>query len=313
MHQTGRDGVVSDEENYRGRMDRYDAFIAKEPIINHDAGILLLDPQFKLPHSSPYYLTSSHSWRDQHYSTPKARTSHGSNRKTYLDYLKNVFTNNTSLLVATQNEPFLILEYIYRLAASHWLVMNEYINRELATIEYILEQEDPGFQDLETYIKDLYVHRRRCTKYHDLIKQAKEQCVKRGQNSWPKDTPSPLAADHSKSLEDDFSFCLFKIRETANRIEKSINLLTALVTIGEGKQGLDENRGLAWLSLLATIFLPFSTVATILAMQGSYAPGGGQFWIFWVVAIPLTASVVAVFLYAKELRRHLKKIMARIS
>lgn len=58
--------------------------------------------------------------------------------------------------------------------ASNWIVINEYVNRELATIEYILEKEEPTFRDLEIYLKDLYIYRRRVTRYHELITQAKE-------------------------------------------------------------------------------------------------------------------------------------------
>jgi Mg2+ and Co2+ transporter CorA len=140
----------------------------------------------------------------------------------------------------------------------------------------------------------LYIYRRRCTRYHELITEAKEQCSHGGQKSWLTAIPSELALEHSKNIEGDFIFLQSKTERTAQRIEKNINLLTALVAIGEGKQGLDENHGISRLSLLAAIFLPFSTVAAILSMQGEYAPGQSAFWLFWAVAIPLWAVVIGV-------------------
>jgi Mg2+ and Co2+ transporter CorA len=95
-------------------------------------------------------------------------------------------------------------------------------------------------------------------------------------------------------MEEDFIYLQVKVQKTAQRIEKNINLLTALVAIGEGKQALDENHGVARLNLLATVFLPFSTVAAILGMQGNYAPGAEIFWLFWAVSIPLTGFIVGI-------------------
>ena len=193
-----------------------------------------------------------------------------------------------------KSDCFLILGDIYRLAASNWIVINEYVNRELATIEYILEKEEPTFLDLEVYLKDLYIYRRRVTRYHELITQAKEQCTARGQQSWSRDETSKLAAADAKDMEGDFIYLQHKVVGTSGRIEKNINLLTALVSIGEGKQALDENRGIARLSLLATVFLPFSTVATIFSIQGGYGPGQSTFWLFWAIAIPLTVFVLGL-------------------
>lgn len=193
-----------------------------------------------------------------------------------------------------RSDPFLLLGDVYRLVASKWIIINEYINRELATTEYILEKEEPGFRDLEVYLKDLYIYRRRCTRYHELITEAKEQCSSRGQKSWATAPPSEVGIEHSNDVEGDFIFLQAKNERTAQRIERNINLLTALVAIGEGKQALDENHGISRLSLLAAIFLPFSTVATILSMQGNYAPGQGAFWVFWVVAVPLCGFIVGI-------------------
>jgi len=59
----------------------------------------------------------------------------------------------------------------------------------------------------------------------------------------------------------------------SQRVEKNTRLLTAPLSIWEGKQTLAENHGIARLSVLAMIFLP---VAAILVMQGSFAHGVGN-------------------------------------
>lgn len=215
-----------------------------------------------------------------------------SNHEALARHLGERFSNNPSLLESAKSDCFLILGDVYRLVASNWIVINEYVNRELATIEYILEKEEPTFRDLEVYLKDLYIYRRRVTRYHELITQAKEQCTTRGQQSWSHDQTSAISLEHAKDMEADFIYLQDKVLATSRRIEKNIDLLTALVSIGEGKQALGENHALARLSLLATVFLPFSTVATIFSIQGGYGPGEGKFWLFWVIAVPLTGLVI---------------------
>lgn len=221
---------------------------------------------------------------------------HSSNREAIVCHLKEQFNTNSLLRSTAQSDCFFVLGNLYQLAASNWIVINEYINRELTTIEYTLEREEPSFRDLEIYLKDLYIHRRRVTRYHELITETKDQCTRCGQRSWPRNLTSSVAAEQALDREDDFSNLQLWIQWTAQRIEKNIKLLTALVAIGEGKQGLAENHGIARLSLLAMVFLPFSSVATILGMQGNFAPGDGKFWLFWVVAVSLTAFVVGAFL-----------------
>lgn len=167
-----------------------------------------------------------------------------SNQKSFLQHLKRRFEANESLLTAAKSDPFFILGDLYRIVASNWVIVNEYINRELSTIENILEMEEPGFLDLEVYLKDLYVYRRRCIKYDELITEAKEQCSSRGQKVWRQDLGSDLSAEQGKGLEQDFISLQSKALMTLQRIEKNMNLLTALVAIGEGKQQLKENHGI---------------------------------------------------------------------
>ena len=180
--------------------------------------------------------------------------------------------SSNSLCNTARLDCFYVLGDLYQLAASNWITINEYINREITTIEYKLEREEPDFSHLEIYLKDLYIHRRRITRYQEIISETKDQCNKRGPRAWPQDSTSDVAAEQARDWENDFANLQSWFCGTAQRIEKNIRLLTALVAIGEGKQGIAENHGIARLSLLAMVFLPFSSVATILSMQGNFAP-----------------------------------------
>jgi Mg2+ and Co2+ transporter CorA len=183
------------------------------------------------------------------------------------------------------------------------MVTHEYINRELATIEYILEKEEPGIQDLETYLKDLYGYRRRYTMYYNLLGEAKQQCQRRGQQNWRRSSTSDAAIAQAKDLEEDFTHLQSKMQLTGQRTEKNLNLLKSLVAISEGKHSVQENHRMAQITLVAAVFLPFSTVAAILGMQGTFAPGAEAFWVFWAVAIPLTLFIILTFVIYNSIER----------
>jgi Mg2+ and Co2+ transporter CorA len=179
---------------------------------------------------------------------------------------------------------------------------NEYITRELANIELQLEETESTFQELELRLKELYIIRRRCNKYRELVTEAVLQCKQRGKALWPSSRPAPdgnadaitFAESHAQELEGDLQYVLDHIAVNISRVEKNIKLLTALVTISEGRQGLQESRGIALLTLVAATFLPTETVATILGLQTRYSPGASKFWVLWAVALPLTVLVFSI-------------------
>lgn len=220
---------------------------------------------------------------------------HATNREAFLPHSKERLSTVENHSWASR-DCFFMLGDLFQFTASNWVVINEYVNWEITSIEYKPEREEAGFRDLEIYLKDLYLHRRRVTRYYELINDTKDQIKRRGPQAWPQDITSEIAAEQTRDLEDDFTNLQVWFKATSSRNEKNVRLLTALVAIGGGKQGLAENHGIARLSLLAMVFLPFSSVATILGMQGNFAPSDRKFWLFWAVGISLSLFVISVFL-----------------
>jgi len=229
-------------------------------------------------------------------------------------HLEERFTREPSLLEAAQSNCFLVIGDIYRTVASNWVVIDSYINRELATVEYILEKEEPDIRQLEIYLKEMYMHRRRCNKYCELIEEAKQQCHDKGQSSWPRtsDAASSAVRKLAQDLEQDFVYLLAKTHGTALRTQKTIQLLTALVSIAGGKQAINENHGIGRLSLLAMVFLPFSTVGTILGIQTTYGPGQSTFWLFWTISISLTVFILTIASLYDKIGESLYRPLSRL-
>jgi Mg2+ and Co2+ transporter CorA len=225
-------------------------------------------------------------------------------------------------LKSCATDPFLTLYEGYRIIASEWLVVNEYVKRQLINIERHLEKKDlkeSTFQELEQHLKELYRIRRRCQKDHELVVEAASQCEKRGQYLWPCSSGTSggnpgafgFAEKHAQNLENDFEYVLSNMNSTISRIQKDINLLMALVSISEGSQSLQENRGISFLTLMATIFLPCEAVASVLGIQTQYAPGARYFWILWAVALPLTILIMTIYFLYQTVSLRLNQFWAK--
>lgn len=199
---------------------------------------------------------------------------------------------------------FTLLHPLYTLIAHEWNVSHTYMLQELHTIDFKLEVTDPTFSGLEIHLKQLYAHRRRCLKYYDFITEAREQCRTGGQRSWHPVPGVVPRSETSQDLERDFEKLQFDTRAMETRIDKTIDILAALIDIGGGKQSLIESKGISRLTLFATTFIPASTVATILGIEQPFAPGAAAFWVFWAVAIPLTVAAFGI-VYSASLQNYL--------
>ena len=120
-----------------------------------------------------------------------------------------------------------------------------------------------------------------------------------------------FAEKHARNLEDDFKYVLSNMSTTISRIEKDISLLMALVAISGGRQGLEENRGISFLTLVAMFFLPCETMASVLGIQTQYAPGARYFWMLWAVALPLTVLVITIFFLYPTVSSKLSQIWTK--
>ena len=64
----------------------------------------------------------------------------------------------------------------------------------------------------------------------------------------------------------------------------------------------DAQQSLNRLAYLGGIFLPFSIVAAIFSMGQEFAAGMPLFYLYWVISLPLSLSVIAT-IYADTIRR----------
>ena len=169
------------------------------------------------------------------------------------------------------------------------------VYRDLDLIKRKLEAI-PSFDTAEKLLNDLFRYQQNCTQYQKQMAETQDEFIELG-----------LAI--RLPAEADFEHLQRGFSRLAEVTDRNIKLLTDLTAIKEAQQGLDENHGITRLTHIATLYLPFSTVAAVLAMPDGFAPGAAMFWVYWVASAVLSALVLILVV----LHRPLQSWWARIS
>ena len=212
-------------------------------------------------------------------------------------------SQDPSLFRASVEDPFILVRDLLKIMASEWTVVLKYIERELVTIETCLEKQNPSLYDLEAQLTDLFIHRRRAERYRDLIVETRRWCASQGQESWPRSAGNGAPSSIALDLAEDYEAVERMVERNCERIDRNEELLTAEVAVAKGKRNVSKSDSMAKLAILATIFLPFSTIASVLNMNESFAPGQMDFWIFWATAIPANAAIFLVYAVFEVMKR----------
>ncbi|KAK7705053.1 hypothetical protein SLS57_010250 [Botryosphaeria dothidea] len=73
------------------------------------------------------------------------------------------------------------------------------------------------------------------------------------------------------------------------QVQQLLEIYAGRAAVGESFLANQQARHVGQLTTLATILVPFTVVAGIFSMSGSFAAGESHFWVFWVVAVPISA------------------------
>jgi Mg2+ and Co2+ transporter CorA len=189
--------------------------------------------------------------------------------------------------------PLVILQNLHWIIASEWLCVTIYMERELNTIEWRLENEKTSLEGFEFYLEKLFTMRRRISKYKSLVDDHFQSCLSHTPKSWytsGQTPPRPQGGIGSSfhevysSIQRDIEHVQSLIQRNADRITETVTLITSLMSVLEGKTALKQNQRLGLLTIFATLALPFNAAAAIFSVQTEFGPGGKQFGVFWEVA-----------------------------
>jgi Mg2+ and Co2+ transporter CorA len=95
-------------------------------------------------------------------------------------------------------------------------------------------------------------------------------------------------------LLQDYKHLLNGVQEAGQRLENMLPVVTSLVQIADARHSFAETANINRLTILALVFVPLSFVSSLFSMNPENTPGSPYFWVYFVVAIPLTALVFLV-------------------
>ncbi|KAF7509306.1 hypothetical protein GJ744_008200 [Endocarpon pusillum] len=161
-------------------------------------GLILVDPpfqatgvQFTAPHAPitqadgalsteiKRWLGSDKRWRHRLYWSAETLPPPISIRAPLVSILARELSASVERRAQVLHSPFTALQGLYQAVASEWLLVDEYVGRELETIAFMLEHGEQKLHTLQAFLKDLFAMKRRWTRYMELVQDTLRQCKNR--------------------------------------------------------------------------------------------------------------------------------------
>ncbi|KAJ6114369.1 hypothetical protein N7486_000147 [Penicillium sp. IBT 16267x] len=95
-----------------------------------------------------------------------------------------------------------------------------------------------------------------------------------------------------RAAERDLQAILSELDRHESRVDNLVGIVTDSINLSSAMRSLHDARFGLQLSIVGAVFFPITLVAAIFSMGGDYSPGSKDFWIPWVVAIPLVTILI---------------------
>lgn len=228
--------------------------------------------------------------------------------------------DNEAMIKSAIENPVNTTNYVLKVVAYHWTNLLELILLTMNQAEFVADEGrhpenfmgDPGAQTKlfatnnyklwKKQISQLYVgiwyfniFRRRMAFYEDDLDLAIEALNPRSDAS---DLPEAL-----KGASIDFQTLQARLRLYKARADMLASTADEIVNLRSAAKSLDDSAFNLRLAIFAAIVFPGTFIAALFGMSDGYKPGDEQFWIFWVVSVPLIALMIPIIVGGSWLQK----------
>ncbi|KAH6708817.1 hypothetical protein BKA61DRAFT_659619 [Leptodontidium sp. MPI-SDFR-AT-0119] len=273
-------------------------------------GVVLLDPAFEVDDpGKALYGTRRESVYRSFVTNPQpfeAQERDIDSRDSYRDSIVHYLVH-CQTAGAGYRHPLLILQGLARIITSEWLVVNTYVERDLNNIEWTLETENVTLEVFEGFIKRLFILRRRIGKYKTLVDDQLLLFQQQMPDSWAIESITDTESGVFNGMKGDLVQVQNAIGRNAGRVSQTLELITSIMSVREGESSIVQNQTLGFLTILATVALPFNTIATIVGLQTKYAPGEAKWGTYMIAsstAVGIIGTIYFLFRLYMWLRGH---------
>lgn len=174
--------------------------------------------------------------------------------------------------------------YPLKIVAAEWMKYTTIMYRAVKQFEYSTSVTNVR-EELEKLNKDLRALQKWRRRY-----MASERKIKAILTMLDAHPPS----SDSSSLAEDYNSILATIVDLGRRLESMVPVVTSLVYIIDSRRAIDETANVSRLTVMALVFVPMAFISSLFSMNEKFGPGGRFFWVYVVVALPVTIAVVFV-------------------
>jgi len=221
------------------------------------------------------------------------------------------------------------VQALLRLVCSEWWTISDYIKTRLCQIDLELVKPKMFATDehIDNALEKLNMWRRFVPVYREMITETLEQVFRFPCHTETFSVPSAITEVGNSSnktvcacplhetqpplgsitpFREDFMRAQSRMEERQSHIDRLTHIVTAVIQIEDRRRALTDAHNLGRLSWLATLFIPFSLVATIFCMQAQVtAISIKTVQLYFATSLPL-AFVTIVVAWALSIPRVLK-------
>ena len=187
-----------------------------------------------------------------------------------------------------------LLPLIYfplRIVTMEWMIYTRLMSQCVKKYDHSVRDLHLRLQNtelLDADLRDLQKSRRRGMKSLYKLHTAAEFI-----KHWSTKKPEPETEAWHLMIRD-IDYTTAQVEAYTRQLEAMVPVVTSLVQILDSRRSDVEASKIKQLTYVALIFVPLSFVATLFSMSDKYTPGASGFWIYFVVALPLSMVVLAI-------------------
>ena len=232
------------------------------------------------------------------------RRSRGSMLGETIHWLRQMSANE---IRSIPQDPRILCRKPLSIVCSEWIMLLRYANTRFSQLEWAVEAPDLRHkgEGLALTLDNLHTWRRRFPIYKNILSEGMEKIIRRDDFLYSTD-------NSLRVLEKDFEFLLSNLDDLHSRAERMMSVVTAVLSIEESQKALQQNRSLGRLTYLAAIFVPLSFISSFFSMSEDITRLDKTFWIYFVVALPVTLMALFVTRYSHGLAKTLQRLIQRM-
>ena len=184
--------------------------------------------------------------------------------------------------------PAIVVDEIACLMATEWLALYGYLHRDLLNIDRIISTGKTTYYESETILTRLFNIQRFLREFDSTMDEQLDVLRNSLPTAWA--TSSATAG-----AERDFWQVKRLGRRNLAAISQATEYISNRMSIIETRSDVQGRRTVGYLTVIATLTLPFNVVAAVMGMQTDYGPDGEKFALFWQISAGVLLAALGTY------------------